>query len=157
MFLILVLLISSPLLIIFDGFFYQHFLYSLFSLLQAYLLPITSYKTWSGMWEFRFYSDFRLVCSSQNPIFRLLMHWKAHLFRHFRLFQTFSHRCSHTLAWEKDTIYMFHRLYIQQSFILFFANELWNSSSITWKASIVSVCVENCKQKQEVVKVVNAV
>ena len=24
-----------------------------------------------------------------NPIFRLLMHWKAHLFRHFRLFQTF--------------------------------------------------------------------
>ena len=24
------------------------------------------------------------------------MHWKVHLFRHFRLFQTFSHRCSHT-------------------------------------------------------------
>ena len=24
------------------------------------------------------------------------MHWKAHLFRHYRLFQTISHRCSHT-------------------------------------------------------------
>ena len=24
------------------------------------------------------------------------MHWKVHLFRHFRLFQTFSHRRSHT-------------------------------------------------------------
>ena len=41
-------------------------------------------------------SDFNLkfpkfVCSSQNLIFR-------HLFRHFRLFQTFSHRCSHTLV-----------------------------------------------------------
>ena len=38
-------------------------------------------------------SDFNqisyLFCSSQNPTFRLLMHWKAHLFRHFRLFQTF--------------------------------------------------------------------
>ena len=50
----------------------------------------------TGMWEFRFESDFRLFCSSQNPIFRLLMHWKAHFFRHFRLFQTFSHKCSHT-------------------------------------------------------------
>ena len=33
-----------------------------------------------------------------KPIFRLLMHWKAHLFRHFRLFQTYSHRHSHTPA-----------------------------------------------------------
>ena len=55
-------------------------------------------------------SDFNLIsdlfCSSQNPIFRLLMHWKAYLFKHFRLFQTFSdffrlfqtfsHRRSHT-------------------------------------------------------------
>ena len=49
----------------------------------------------SGMWEFRF------VCSAQNPIFRLLMHWKAHLFRHFRLIQTLSHRCSHTPAKSK--------------------------------------------------------
>ena len=47
----------------------------------------------TGMWEFRFSSDFRLFCSSQNPIFTLLMHWKAHL---YRLFQTFSHRRSHT-------------------------------------------------------------
>ena len=46
------------------------------------------------MWEFRFLSDFRLFCSSQNPIFRLVMHWKAHLFRRFRFFQTFSHRRS---------------------------------------------------------------
>ena len=31
-----------------------------------------------------------------KPIIRLLMHWKAHLFRHLRLFQTYSHRHSHT-------------------------------------------------------------
>ena len=52
----------------------------------------------AGMWEFRFLSDFRLICSSQNPIFRLLMHWKAHLFSHFRLFLTFSEFFSHMLS-----------------------------------------------------------
>ena len=37
-------------------------------------------------------SNFNLISdslSSQNPFFRLWMHWIAHLFRHFRLFQTF--------------------------------------------------------------------
>ena len=42
------------------------------------------------MWDFRFWSDFRLFCCSQKPKFQtinaVLMHWKAHLFRHFRLF-----------------------------------------------------------------------
>ena len=43
-------------------------------------------------------SDLNLTffCSSQIPIVRLLMHWKAHHFWHFRLFQTFSHRWSRT-------------------------------------------------------------
>ena len=49
-------------------------------------------------------SDFNLIsdffCSSQNPIFRLSMHFECNekhiLFRHFRLFQTFSPKCSHT-------------------------------------------------------------
>ena len=43
---------------------------------------------------------FQLFCSSQNPIFRLLMQSecieKHILFRHFRLFHTFSDRCSRT-------------------------------------------------------------
>ena len=56
--------------------------------------------TFSGMWEFRFQSDFRLFALHKTPyICRLLMHWKAHLFKHFRLFETFffgqtlSHSC----------------------------------------------------------------
>ena len=52
-------------------------------------------------------SDF--FCSSQNPIFRILMHWKAHLFRHFRLFQTFwdfsSRTLSHPLLYSKPIIF----------------------------------------------------
>ena len=48
-------------------------------------------------------SDFNLIsdsCSSQNPIFRLLMHWKAHLFMHFRLFQNFFWQTlSHLWMW----------------------------------------------------------
>ena len=43
--------------------------------------------------DFNLISRFFFFGSTQNPIFRLFnavwMHWKAHLFRHFRLFQTF--------------------------------------------------------------------
>ena len=50
------------------------------------------------IWKLRNYRDvrvhiliwFQTFCSSQNPIFRPLMHRKAHLFKNFRLFQTFS-------------------------------------------------------------------
>ena len=54
---------------------------------------------YQGCESSRILSDFRLFCSSQNPIFRHLMHWKAHLFRHCRLFKTFSHRRSHVHPW----------------------------------------------------------
>ena len=53
-------------------------------------------------------SDFNLIsdffCSSLNPIFWLLMHWKAHLLRHFRLFQTFSYRRVCELVWRLQRI-----------------------------------------------------
>ena len=38
------------------------------------------------------------MCSSQNPISRLVMHWKTHLFRHFRLFQIISDFFSQMLS-----------------------------------------------------------
>ena len=42
------------------------------------------------------------------------MHWKAHLFRHFRLFQTFSHRRSHTAgsAWSYIRVIILTKPYI---------------------------------------------
>ena len=71
------------------------------NLLLIWPSPSGDCQVLSGMWEFRFQSDFRLFCSSQNSIFRLLMHWKAHLSGiadYFRLFQAFfsqtlSHPC----------------------------------------------------------------
>ena len=53
-----------------------------------------------------FYSDFRLFCSSQNPIFRLLMLFECiekHIFSGISdYFQTFSHKCSHTPGCSQD-------------------------------------------------------
>ena len=58
-------------------------------------IPQCLYEILAGTWEFRLSSDFRLFCSSQNPIFRLLMQFECnekHIFAgisdYFRLFLT---------------------------------------------------------------------
>ena len=79
------------------------------------------------MWEFRFQSDFRLFFSSQNPIFRIWMHWIAHLFRHFRLFETFSHRRSHT-----PVLCSRARGNFPETIPLFF-NYSWNEASVWFR------------------------
>ena len=51
------------------------------------------------MWEIYFHliSDFFAHHKPHFQTFDVIwMHWKAHLFRHFRLYQTFSHKCSNT-------------------------------------------------------------
>ena len=68
-------------------------LFVLLMFVIEFLCPFTKYSCYMFQGcessDFNLISDFFFFCSSQNPIFRLLMHWKAHLFRHFRLFQTF--------------------------------------------------------------------
>ena len=60
------------------------------------------------------------------------MHWKAHLFWHFRLFQTFSHRGSHTPA-----LWMLHMLTVQvkafiSAQILQFVKQPLYATTLSW-------------------------
>ena len=81
------------------------------------------------------------------------MHWKAHLFRHFRIFQSFSHKCFHTPEYISDILPFWECLkerLIHNSLNLYAVENIQrlNGPSLTldWFIALNTMCSVGCNR-----------
>ena len=93
------------------------------------------------------YQTFLLFTKPHFQTFSALLHWKAHLFRHFRLFQTFSHRHSHTPSLTLLSVQSYNGFaQIKFSFLFTFSQSLYEMkprSSSSWVHCLEFQCLMN--------------